>query len=112
MGGKRISPVDPGIVDESRAATDLVLDLLGNLPSTIALSDIERETVAFAARAINCLGGLGRRIAINVEGDDLRAFSCIAQGNGVTDTRPTAGYHCQVSFEQACHGSSSHQSAH
>src|SRR6516165_4915251 len=42
----------------------------------------------------------------------LRAFSCIAQGNGVTDTRPTAGYHCQVSFEQACHGSSSHQSAH
>src|SRR5215469_5475384 len=61
---------------------------------------------------INCLGGLGRRIAVNVEGDDLRAFSCIAQGNGVTDTRPTAGYHCQVSFEQACHGSSSHQSAH
>src|SRR6516165_191225 len=52
------------------------------------------------------------RVAVNVEGDDLRAFSCIAQGNGVTDTRPTAGYHCQVSFEQACHGSSSHQSAH
>src|SRR6516165_4773923 len=81
-------------------------------PRPILFSDIERETVAFAARAINCLGGLGRRIAVNVEGDDLRAFSCIAQGNGVTDTRPTAGYHCQVSFEQACHGSSSHQSAH
>jgi len=85
VGGKRISPVDPGIVDESRAATDLVLDLLGNLPSTIALSDIERETVAFAARAINCLGGLGRRIAVNVEANDLRAFSRKADGDGAAD---------------------------
>jgi hypothetical protein len=58
--GEGIAAVDPGIVNENGNLTNFQLDLRSNIATTIPLSDVERKTVRFTARATDRLDRLGR----------------------------------------------------
>src|SRR5207245_2765659 len=91
------------IVDQDRDGADLLLDLRGNLAASVTLGYVEREACCLATGCCDRLGGLARRIAIDVEDGDLRSLARITQRDCPPDAGPATGDGCNASIEKPCH---------
>ena len=63
----------------------------GDRRAVLALGDVEGVARRLAAGGLDLGGGLGRRFAVDVEHDHLRALARIAQRDGAADAGPGAG---------------------
>src|SRR5205085_10644913 len=67
------------------------------------VSYIKDKAFGFAAGAADCFNRLGRRIAVDVEDNDLCPLPSIAKRDGPADTGAASGDHRAMSVEQPCH---------
>ena len=104
IAGERIAPVDAGIVDQDGDAPDLGLDLFRHGHAVVAFGDVERVAFRLAAGGFDLPCGLGRRLAVDVERHDLRAFARIAERDGAADARAGAGDRRDVGCQKIGHG--------
>ena len=81
--------------------------LRGDRAAGRPVGHVEREGCALPPASRICCGGLGRRLAVDVEHGDLRALARIAERDRAADAGASAGDRRDVVFEKPGHALSS-----
>ena len=85
IAGEGIAPVDAGVVHEDRHAAHFRFNFLCHGDAVVAAGDVEHVACRLAARGLDLGRGHGRRLAIDVEHDDLCALGRVSCRDGAAD---------------------------
>src|SRR5581483_6365786 len=103
LAGKGVAAIDAGIVDEDRDLPDLFADELRDINAVVALRDVEPVTGSPATRATNIFRSFLRRLRIDIEEDDLRAFFGVTWRDGEADAGGCSRDDGDMVFEKSRH---------
>jgi len=105
IGGEGVAPGNAGIVDEDRDLVGFCRDVRSDGAAGGAIGDVEPEVVRLAAGLDDVGGRCGRRLAIDISSNDLRALAGEAQRDGAADPGAGTGHHSGMILQKSWHGS-------
>ena len=100
---KALRRLMPALFTRIETLPTLLADLGSNGTAGLAIRHVEREAVGLAAGVEDLLGGLGRRVAVDVEHDDARTLARVAERDRAADAGARAGDGRDVVFQKARH---------